>query len=337
MPRKQRPRRVERPSPVIQYRTFRNSDPPALVELWNECFTNRGAYPLRNPALLEICVFSKPYFDPAGLIIAEESGHVIGYAHAGFGPNQAENGMSCEVGVVCAIAVRSLYRRQKIGAELLHRCEAYLQSMGAKEFIAGGQKPRNPFYFGLYGGGGSAGFLTSDPAAEPFFFHNGYQPNENCLVFERNLAKAEPVVDPRFVTLRRKYDVQLLPQAEIPSWWQECVLGQFEPVEFRLMDKFSGMPAARTFVFEMQGTKPGEQAAGILDLQVRPDARRQGLARYLLANSMRYLQEQYFRRVETQVMESNEIGKNLLLNLGFEQVDAGRTYRKAAPPKAPQS
>jgi ribosomal protein S18 acetylase RimI-like enzyme len=125
-----------------------------------------------------------------------------------------------------------------------------------------------------------------------------------------------------------------LPQAEIPSWWQECVLGQFEPVEFRLVDKFSALPAARTFVFEMQGTKPGEQAAGILDLNVRPDARRQGLARYLLANSMRYLQEQYFRRVETQVTESNEVGNTLVRNLGFEQVDTGRTYSKAAKPIA---
>jgi ribosomal protein S18 acetylase RimI-like enzyme len=303
-----------------------------LMELWNECFTNRGAYPLRNSALLEICVFSKPYFDPGGLFIAEEAGHVIGYAHAGFGPNQAENDVSTEVGVICQIAVRSLYRRQKIGTELLHRAEAYLQSMGAKEFIAGGRKPRNPFYFGLYGGGGSAGFLTSDAAAEPFFLRNGYQANENCLVFERNLAKAEPIVDPRFLTLRRRYDVQLLPQAEIPSWWQECVLGQFEPVEFRLMDKLTCMPAARTFVFEMQGTKPGEQAAGVLDLSVRPDTRRQGLARYLLSNSMRYLQEQYFKRVETQCMESDEAGTSLLRNLGFEQVDTGRTYRKPATP-----
>lgn len=172
--------------------------------------------------------------------------------------------------------------------------------------------------------------MTSDAAAEPFFLHQGYQPNENCLVLERNLAKAEPIIDPRFVALRRRYDVQLLPQGDIPSWWQECVLGQFEPVEFRLMDKFSGIPAARTLVFEMQGTKPGEQAAGILDIHVRQDTRRQGLARYLLANTMRYLQEQYFRRMETQCLESNEGGSALLRSLDFEQVDTGRTYHRTA-------
>ncbi|HEV3145603.1 MAG TPA: GNAT family N-acetyltransferase, partial [Gemmataceae bacterium] len=269
-----------------------------------------------------------PYFEPAGMIVAEEAGHVIGYVHAGFGPNEAETDLSTNVGIICAIAVRSKYRRQKIGTELLRRAEAYLQSRGAKEFVAGGRKPRNPFYFGLYGGG--YGFLTSDPPAEPFFLHHGYQANESVLVMERVLAKAEPIVDPRFLTLRRRYDVQLLPEAEIPSWWQECVLGQFEPVEFRLMDKLNCMPAARTFVWEMQGTKPGEQAAGILDLNVRPDARRQGLARYLLANTMRYLQEQYFRRVEAQCLESNEAGTALLRSLGFEQVDTGKTYSRAA-------
>ena len=87
------------------------------------------------------------------------------------------------------------------------------------------------------------------------------------------------MVDPRFVSLRRRYDVQLVPQPEISSWWQECVLGVFEPVEFRLMDKLNGIPAA-ALVWEMSaGRPPGQGAAGILDIQVRPDVRRQGLAR----------------------------------------------------------
>ena len=36
------------------FRRFKNTDPPALAEVWNEAHTARGAYPLRTPALLEL-------------------------------------------------------------------------------------------------------------------------------------------------------------------------------------------------------------------------------------------------------------------------------------------
>ena len=54
---------VDRGPAVISYRRFRNTDPPALAEVWNESLTSRGTYPLQTPALFERWVFSKPYFD----------------------------------------------------------------------------------------------------------------------------------------------------------------------------------------------------------------------------------------------------------------------------------
>ena len=71
---------------MIDYRTFRNTDPPALVDLWNDSFTGRGAAYLRGTVLLEYFSFAKPYFDPQGLIIASADNHVVGFVHAGFGP-----------------------------------------------------------------------------------------------------------------------------------------------------------------------------------------------------------------------------------------------------------
>jgi len=71
---------------VVRYRTFRNTDPPRLVEVWNETFTGRGAVRLASSTPLERFVFSKPLFDPAGLFIAEEDERCLGFAHAGFGP-----------------------------------------------------------------------------------------------------------------------------------------------------------------------------------------------------------------------------------------------------------
>ena len=107
-------------------------------------------------------------------------------------------------------------------------------------------------------------------------------------------------------------------------------MGVFEPVEFRLTDKLSGIPAARTMVWEMTaGRQPGHGVAGVLDVQVRPDVRRQGLARFLLNQMLRYIQEQYFRGAEVHVPELNQAALGLFKSLGFAQVDIGRSYRRS--------
>ena len=315
---------------MIQYRTFRNDDSPALVDIWNESFTGRGTYNLRSPSPLELWVFSKPYFDPEGLIIAESGGRAVGFVHAGFGPNAEQTALSHETGVTCMIAVHPAFRRHDVGGDLLRRSEAYLRDRGAKELLAGPMRPNNPFYFGLYGGSDSPGFLTSDWAAGPFFEQHGYRGWNTTLVFQRKLDQPLSIVDARFTALRRKYDVQILPRTVIGSWWQECVLGVLEPVEFRLEDRTNGQPAARAMIWEMKGygSRWNYPAAGIIDIQVKAELRRQGLAKYLLTQLLRYLQDQYFGIAEVQTLERNQAACSLFRSLGFEQVDVGRCYRK---------
>jgi ribosomal protein S18 acetylase RimI-like enzyme len=314
---------------VISFRSFRNSDPPAILETWNESFTNRGAYRVRSCALMELGVYSKPYFDPDGLTVAEDDGKVVGFIHSGFGPNSAETALAFDPGIICAIAVRPSHRRKGIGSQLLKHAEEYLAKLGSKEIVAGGMRPQNPFYFGLYGGSDGPGFLTSDPAAAPFIEHHGYQCWSTCLVLQRNLEGYPPAIDTRFVSLRRRYDTQLVAQPETGSWWQACVLGSFEAVEFRLVDKLSGIPAARALVWETSSSRqPAPLAAGILDVHVRPDVRRQGLGKLLINQLLRYIQENAFKMAEVQVQEANQGALNLFRDLGFEQVDVGRSYRR---------
>ncbi|HJZ55544.1 MAG TPA: GNAT family N-acetyltransferase, partial [Gemmataceae bacterium] len=136
------------------FRRFKNTDPPALAEVWNESHTSRGAYPLRTPGLFERWIFSKPYFDPDGLILAvdEATNRVQGYVLAGFAPTEDLSALSYEEGVICGIAVRPADRRKGIGRELVARIERYLAQRGAKRFRAGPVWPQCPHGFGLYGG-----------------------------------------------------------------------------------------------------------------------------------------------------------------------------------------
>jgi ribosomal protein S18 acetylase RimI-like enzyme len=314
---------------VVQYRSFRNDDPPGLAEIWNEVYTGRGAAQLRNSSPLERHVYAKPYFDPDGLILAVDNDVRVGFVHAGFGPNQKETALSHATGVICLLAVRPTYRGQGIGSELLDRGVAYLRSKGARTIFAGQMPPLTPFYLGLYGGSDLPGFLASDEAAAPFLEYLGYRAGSTCLVLQRRLDQALNVVDVRFAALRRKYTMRMVPRSGANPWWQECVLGPVEPFEFRLEETSTNRVVARAEAWEMEGFswRWGVPSAGILSVQVREDLRRQGLGKFLMTSVLKYLQEQYYGIVEAQSMERNQAGVKLFQALGFEQVDFGRQYK----------
>src|SRR5205085_279676 len=138
--------------------------------------------------------------------------------------------------------------------------------------------------------------------------------------------------DGRFAGLRRRFDARLVQRSTVGTWWNECVVGLLEPVEFRLEEKPSGVLAARALVWEMEGYSGrwNHPAAGVLEVQVRSDLRRQGLAKFLITQIMKTLQDQYFGIAEVQTSERNPSALALFRALGFEQVDVGRVYVKGA-------
>jgi ribosomal protein S18 acetylase RimI-like enzyme len=313
---------------ILHYRTFSNPDPPVLLDLWNASCLGRAAVTLRAAALLEYFTLAKPYFDPHGLILAEADGHPVGFAHAGFGPSADGSNIDTNVGVTCTVAVLPSHRRRGIGSELLRRCEAYLRQRGAQDLLAGASPPRNPFTFGVYGGSDSPGALDSDTTVRPFLERHGYRPCETRLVFQRSLERIQVPADGRFPAFRQRYEIIGAPY-KAATWWRECVLGPVEMIEYRLFDRSTGHVDARMTVWEMEtfSQQWHQHAIGVVDLEVPPDLRCQGRAKFLLSQVLRHLSEQYFSLVEMQMGETNTAGVGLLRGLGFAQVDAGRCYR----------
>ncbi len=121
---------------MLTYRTFRNSDPPALTSLWRSRAGQPGLFQPVSTDLLEQMVFAKLYFDYGGLVLACDDGQPVGFAHAGFGPNLEQGWISTEAGVTCVVLVRPGCAEAEVAAGLLDRCEQYLRRRGAGSFLA---------------------------------------------------------------------------------------------------------------------------------------------------------------------------------------------------------
>ena len=130
--------------------------------------------------------------------------------------------------------------------------------------------------------------------------------------------------------MRNRFDIRAQACGRPATWWQAAVLGPLELLEFSAEDKTTHDVVASVSVWEMEGFSHrwNESALGLVDVKVREDSRRQGIAKYLLSQALRYLRDQYFTLAELQVCEGNEAGRRLCQSLGFKQVDTGRLYRK---------
>jgi ribosomal protein S18 acetylase RimI-like enzyme len=319
---------------LIRYRTFRNGDPPSILGLWNRSAQTRGFGRLAGCDNLESLLFSKPFFDPAGLQLAfANDDHLVGLCHAGFGCDETQSRLDRSMGVVCMLLVDPEYRCQGIGSRLLEMGQSYLRAQGALVQYVGAIHPINPFYLGMYGGSEMPGILESDASAGEFVKRRGYVVADTCFVFQQVLSELGALSDNRIPLLRRQVKLMLEPWPKPLSWWHACTLGPVASLRYDLVDRDSEAFIGKAWVWEMEsfGRNWGRPSIGITDLFVAENRRRQGFGKLLLHSIMKHLQEQRIALVEIQTMERNAAARGLYASLGFRQVDIGHVYRLNGP------
>jgi ribosomal protein S18 acetylase RimI-like enzyme len=72
----------------------------------------------------------------------------------------------------------------------------------------------------------------------------------------------------------------------------------------------------------------GVATAGMFDLHVAPEARRQGLATFMLGEAFTRLRDRAIVHVEAQTMRGNTPALAMYQKLGFHTVDSGHVFRK---------
>jgi len=226
------------------------------------------------------------------------------------------------------LMVHPSYRLRGIGSELLRQAEEMLATRGAQQVVFGSMWPACPYLFGIYGGSNSPGILSGNIDAVPFLTRRGFRPDRTMIVYHRRLDTPLTIADTRFGILRRRYEAQIVKHATIPSWWHDCQWSSIEPTEMRLVDKLTGLPAARAICWDLEGFswRWNAPSVGVLDFQVRDDLRRLGLGKLLMANLLRQLQDQFFAIAELQIPSDRPAAHEFARALGFEEIDRGRTY-----------
>jgi ribosomal protein S18 acetylase RimI-like enzyme len=314
---------------VIAYRAFRNTDPPRLFSLWRSCGLGRSAAQPISLIEFELPVFSLPYFDPAGLIVAEDAGQLVGFVHAGFGFTADEARLDRSQGVICAVGVHPSRRRQGIGTALVRFAEDYLRAHGAARIQFGQARLRDPFYFGLLGGARPAGVFDSDPHLGAFLSHIGYQRGAGTTILQRDLTSSRDPMNFRLIGLRRQTEVVVDEPAGPHSFAWYCRMGNLESLKYTLLIKKSQTPIADVTVIGLDHYQKcwGERAIGLVDMNVVEQYRGQGYGTTLLIEALRKIRaEMNVTLAELHVADDQIGGQKVVRNAGFIPLEKAYVY-----------
>jgi ribosomal protein S18 acetylase RimI-like enzyme len=320
---------------VIEYRSFLNTDPPLVAEIWNQQPTFRSQISRMNPELLEQHIFSKQYFDRHGMFLAvDRSGDQpkpLGFVHASFSVNEQLDDLDHSTGIVCQLKMVPNDRQQEVAAGLLNHACQYLTRQGATIAHVGGHFPRSPFYLGLYGGSRIPGVMAPDRVTLDAFLAAGFEPHDKICVLERSLTGFRTIVNRNQMKLRREYVISADGDPMERSWWESCTLGGADRDRFTIASKTSPQECGTVSYWDIEpmASQWGGPAKGLYDLAVSPDLQRTGLATFLVGESLRRLMQNGIGLVEAQARQSDEASMGVFHKLGFEQVAEGMLMRKS--------
>jgi len=314
---------------VIEIRCFRNDDPPKLADAWRSADLGPSAMQPMTSALLESGVFSKPYFDRAGLFVASEDGRVVGFAHAAFGPNADHSAIDTSVGSTLLVVVVPHAEQERIGTDLLERCESYLRRRGATTLLGGGSAEMRSFYLGLYGGADLPGILDSSPGMQAVFRRAGYAETERIGVLRRRLAGFRPPVNRLQLAIRRSTTLRVIDEPARRTWWEAATTTGIALRRYELRGTGEALLGTASF-WDMQPLAAawGVSATGLIHVGIEGDRRRQGLASYLVAEALHDLAQEGVTLAETHVSDTNGPAMQLFTKLGFDIIEHGTLFRK---------
>ncbi len=316
---------------MIEYRSFRNADPPLISAIWSAQAPLRGLIPVARPNFLAEHIFGKPYFDRQGFILALLEGKAIGFAHASFGPTPSGDGLDHQSGVVSLIMIDNHPRATEVAHGLLAACESYLTERGARRISAFGHNHLCPFYLGLYGGTQLPGVLADQAPILEVFLSAGYQQHDRTLILHRDLQQGAIPIDRSQHLLKRSYDIDAAINPPDSSWWEAATLGPFARMQFDLLSRDTETVCGQLFVWDMYPLAKSWNitSAGLVDMNIDPAHLTLDTTRFFIAEVSRYLYRRSISLLEVQHSQGDERAATIFADLGFQQIDEALVLEKS--------
>ena len=314
---------------MLHYRPFLNTDVPLLIEIWKKQSQIRPLTTVLTRQHLDQIVLAKPYFQADGLIMALDDDKPLGFAHFGFGPTECQTELDYSTAVLAQIRVVDCDVRDAVAADLIAKGLAFVSSKGAKQCYAGAKFPFSPFYMGIYGGSRVPGVPEEDVFTLQVCRAAGFQDVQTLAVFQRSLTGFRPMVNRIQLALRRQCQVKAIVDPLLPTWWQCCTLGNAEIFGFQVSHRGSDDAIGKVYFWDIEplSREWGVATLGLVNLVISEEHRRQGLATFLVGESLRQLAAQNRGGVEVQLRESHESAIGVAGKLGFERISSGTEMR----------
>lgn len=316
---------------MISYRSFLNTDSPALVDIWQKQKPCRSLSQVITRQIFDRMVFAKPFFDPKGLILAFVDDQPVGFIHVGFAPAASMNGIDLSVGILAQLRIADDENRMAIAHGLWEQANLYFRGHGTTVCYAGSHFPHSPFYIGLYGGSRIPGIPEDDVQTLDVLQEIGFAAAGKVVVLQINLSGYRPPVNRALMQARRQFKVSAIVDPLLPNWWDCCTFGWAELFGFRIVRRSDEQVVGKTLLWEIQplSSQWGKQTMGLVDLSIEPEFQRQGLGTLLVGESLRHLTEQGFASVEIQLRQDDEATLALARKTGFQQIAVGSELKMA--------
>ena len=210
----------------------------------------------------------------------------VGFAHAGFGANDEHTAVSTEIGTTYQLMLRAEHRNAlNWRANCSPPAKRTSRASGAKVIYAGGIRPLNAFYLGLYGGSELPGVLAGDQVFNDACRERGYREIDRVIVLLLELATfppahlPQPSAAPPRGQLAEKSNAPRL--ALVGSLHHRRLSNEFA---FIWRDRAAAEPMADVWFWDVEplSTSWGAPAAGMFDLDVPAEPTPQR-PRYVLA------------------------------------------------------
>jgi hypothetical protein len=275
------------------------------------------------------CILSKPFFRQSDLALAlSPQNEAVGFVHFGFTGNPTGMRASDVNAVVHKICVAPCEDEDSVAKALLTHATSELRAQGATSCMALGTTERNAFYLGVAEGDNLMGVVAKDVRTQRWLSCNGFQPMRPTECWELDLSSFRPPMDRTQIGIRRTCTVGRLLDEDSYPWWLSAVLGHCEQIRFNLV--LRSPPRVEN---ELMFWYPDPTIAGVDSQVIRlwlptvPDgeeARERFV--YLMAESLRQLQQDRKLAVRTYASADQQSTVTLLSRLGFRSSGTGVVF-----------